>query len=89
MHIEGHTIEILSLDRARCTDPGSEGTPLCLFSFRPQPDKCLDTWVLMLTPEQCLRIADTLYGFLNAPESWLYVPPEQQRELRETWYANL
>jgi hypothetical protein len=82
MHVAGYLIEILAIDRARCTDPGNEGAPLCLFTFRPQPDRCLDTWVLMLTPEQCLRIADTLQGFLNDPNSWLYMPQEDQNEMR-------
>ena len=80
MNVDGHPIEILSLDKAHCADPGREGEPLCLFTFRPE--KCLENWVLMITPEQCVRIRDALDDFLNDRDSWLYLPRKRQKELR-------
>ncbi len=80
MQVEGHPIEILAIQRARSADPETQGQPRCLFTFRPEDN--LANWVLMLTPEQCLRIRDTLDEFLNDQESWLYVPKAQQREMR-------
>ena len=83
MHVEGHPVEILALERARCTDPGpTNGNPICLLTFRPH--RTMDRWVLMLTPEQCVRIRDTLNEFLNDPDSWLHLPKEKQREMRIT-----
>jgi hypothetical protein len=82
MNIDGHPVEILALAKAHCADPGREGEPLCLFTFRPESN--MDRWVLMLTREQCVRIRDTLDDFLNDRESWLYVPKRRQREMRMT-----
>jgi hypothetical protein len=82
MHVEGHPIEILAIDKAVRTDPGRQGEPVALFTFRPQPERCVDTWVLLITPEQCLRIVDTMREFLDDPESWLHLTRKQQEELR-------
>ena len=83
MNIEGHPIEILALETANCADPGpTNGDPLCLFTFRQKPNKGPSPWVLMLTPEQCVRIRDTLDNlFLNDPEWVIYVPSEKQEEI--------
>ena len=87
MHVEGHPIEILAMEKARCADPGpTDGDPLCLLTFRPHPDKCRDTWVLMITPEQCVRIRDTMDSFLNDPESWLHLTEARQQEIRAQEY---
>jgi hypothetical protein len=87
MQIEGHRLEILAIEAAHCADSGpTNGDPLCLFTFRPTP-KDRGNWVLMWTPEQCLRIRDTLDEFLNDPESALFLPLEKQEEIR-AWCAN-
>lgn len=81
--ILGHLIEILALERARCTLEGPQnGQPLCILTVRPDPDTNLAPAVLMLTAEQCVRIRDTLNTFLNDRESWLYLSKSKQRELR-------
>jgi hypothetical protein len=85
MVIEGHPVEILAIERARRTDQGDEQPPVCLFTFRP--DKVMDSWVLMLTPEQCVRLRDTLNEFLNDKESWLYVSKARQRKLKGDLHA--
>lgn len=81
MQVEGHLIEILAIERARSADPGTEGHPLCLFTFRPKGN--LGNWVLMLTSDQCVRFRDTLDDFLNDQESWLFLSEAQQQEMRE------
>ena len=80
MQVEGYPIEILAIERARSSDPESQGQPRCLFTFRPEGN--LEHWVLMLTPEQCVRLRDTMNEFLNDRDSWLYVPKAQQQEMR-------
>ena len=90
MNVEGHPVEILALEVALLLDPGAtNGNPLCLFSFRPQPDKCLHNWVLMLTREQCVRIRDTLNEFMNDKECWLFVSKVRQREMRSAWFRKI
>jgi len=81
--IFGHLLEILSIERARCTLEGPlNGTPMALFTVRPDPDEKLEAAILMLTPEQCVRIRDTLDGFLNDRQSWLFMPKSKQKEMR-------
>jgi hypothetical protein len=70
-------VEILALERG--TD---QGKPICLFTYRLHPEICVNRWMIMLTPEQCIRIRDTLDGFLNDQDSWLYTPKAKQREMR-------
>jgi hypothetical protein len=41
----------------------------------------MDHWVLTITPEQCVRIRDTLNEFLNDRDSWLYLSKSQQRDI--------
>ena len=83
MNVEGHPIEILSIDTARSADPATEGDPLCLFTFRPHPQRnCMDTWVLLLTLEQSLRIHDAIAKFMDDPDSWLYLTEEQREEMK-------
>ena len=78
-----HPIEILSLSRARRRDLGPDcSDPVCIFSFRPDPEESLDSVTIMLTQEQCVRLRDTLHRFLNDKESWLYLPKTQQRTLK-------
>lgn len=87
MRIDGHPIEILSIDRAHRTDCGDERPPVCLLTFRIQPDKSLESWVLMITPQQCVRLRDTLNAFLNDEESWLYLPKARQQELKRNLHV--
>jgi len=82
MHVDGHRLEILAIETAQCADPGpTNDDPLCLFTFRPTP-KDRGNWVLMWTPEQCVRIRDTLDKLLNDLESALFLPLEKQEEIR-------
>jgi hypothetical protein len=51
MNVDGHPIEILSLDKAHCADEGpNNGKPLCLFTFRP---------------ENCMAMPETLTGLIE------------------------
>ena len=78
-----HPVEILSLVRARRRDQGPElGDPVCLFTFRLDPDESLDPVTIMLTTEQCVRLRDTLHRYLNDKESWLYLSKSAQRALK-------
>ena len=62
-------VEILALERS--TD---QGRPICLFTYRLHPEVCVNRWMIMLTPEQCIRIRDTLDGFLNDQGLTVYTP---------------
>jgi hypothetical protein len=76
-------VEILALEPGCCSDPGpDQGKAMCLFSLRVHPEFCVNRWVLMFTPEQCVRIRDSLTQLLNDPESRLYTPRAKQRALR-------
>ena len=85
MQVEGHPIEILAIERACPADPETQGQPLCLFTFRPEGN--LESYVLMLTPEQCVRVRDTLDEFLNDPDSWLHLPVESNREMKRNEHS--
>jgi hypothetical protein len=83
MRLEGHPIEILSIERAKSADEATKGNPVCVFTFRDHPEKGgLERHVLMITQDQCVRIRDSMDDFLNDHDSWLYVPKAQQQEMR-------
>ena len=70
----GHPVEILALEKGRSMD-----RPMALVTMRLHPERGrLECVMLMFTKEQCLRLRDTLDDFLCDPDSWLFVPPEQQ-----------
>ena len=71
----GHTVEILSLERGE-----SLGEPMGLLLVRPDYTKT--PVLLLINKEQCVRIRDSLNTFLNDPESWLYMPAEEQGALQ-------
>ena len=80
--ILGHPVEILALERCRCTQEGPMfDKPMCVLCLRPDPEVNLAEAILMFTPEQCVRIRDTLNEFLNDKTSWLYLPKAVQKEL--------
>ncbi len=72
----GHPVEILSLDPGR-----SLGEPVALMLLRPHPkENTTESFMLLFDREQCVRVRDALDMFLGAPESWLYMPQEEQVE---------
>jgi hypothetical protein len=78
----GHTVEILSMTRGE-----SLGVPMALVELRPntagQMESASDLFsiLLMFNREQCVRLRDTLDSFLNDPQSWLFMPVEEQMEI--------
>ena len=76
-HAPAFPVEILALERGT-----EQGKPICLVTFRLHPEICVNRWMIMLTPEQCVRIRDTLDQFLSNRKSRLYTPKAKQREMR-------
>jgi hypothetical protein len=71
----GHPVEILSME------PGSSlGEPMALVLLRPHPNENTDPFMLLFNREQCVRLRDTFHLFLSHPDSWLYMPQEEQAE---------
>jgi hypothetical protein len=78
----GHTVEILSI-----TGGESQGVPMALVELRPNAARQLEaasrlqSILLMFDKEQCVRLRDTLHVLLSDPESWLFMPEEEQMEI--------
>ena len=73
-HGSGFSVELLSTLRGRLL-----GEPVALLTLRPSELRCLGM-TLLFNQQQCCRIRDTLDTFLNDPQSWLYMPLEEQVE---------
>ena len=77
----GHDVEILSIV------PGvSGGKPVVIIQMRPNPEeqaeKGYDSFLLMFSSEQAVRLRDTLNQLLNKPEFWTHMPIQEQHKLR-------
>lgn len=79
----GHPVEILAIGKGRCTEPGRyEGIPMALLTLRLHPEEdSREVLSLMFSPEQCVRLRDTMDQFLCDPASWLHVAWEEQQAM--------
>jgi hypothetical protein len=71
--MDGHCVEILSFESGQ-----SLGRPMALVTLRPHSDFSEGLVAILFNQEQCLRLVDTLGGFLNDPESPLFMQWEKQ-----------
>lgn len=68
--MSGHPVEILAIENGE-----SLGVPMALVTLRAQSG---EAFALLFSQEQCVRLRDTFDAFLNDPQSWLFMPKEEQ-----------
>ncbi|PQO27634.1 hypothetical protein C5Y96_19090 [Blastopirellula marina] len=76
-------IEILSLVPARISgedkDEFSEDQPVGIMTIRLAPQHRWDSANVAITQSQLVRLRDDINDLLNHPESWLYLPSDDEQ----------